>query len=101
MNAKLLFVVTAICLSAGTGLADNKVSLVEARKIALAKVPGTIVHEKLKHGKKDKKKPEHDHYNIKIRPRDHAKADLVKKVEVDAETGQVLEVKDAKAKSYD
>jgi uncharacterized membrane protein YkoI len=98
--AQLSFAVAAICLLAGTAWADPKVSLADARRIALAKVPGTIVHEKLKHAKKDKKKA-HDHYNIKIKPRDHAKADTVKKVEVDAETGQVLEVKDIKAKSSD
>ena len=100
MKAKLLFVVQAICLLAGPAVAANKVSLDEARKIALARVPGTIVHEKLKHAKKDKKKA-HDHYNIKIKPRDHAKGDQVKKLEIDAETGQILEVKDVKAKSHD
>jgi uncharacterized membrane protein YkoI len=73
------------------------VSMAEAKKVALARVPGTVVHEKLKH----KKKKGHDYYSIKIKPRDHAKAGYVKKVEVDKETGQILKIKDVKAKDYD
>ena len=88
-----------LLLCAAPALAKPRVPIAEARKIALARVPGTIVHEKLKHGKKKKK--EHDHYNIKIAPADHAKAGMVKKVEIDAETGAILQIKDAKAKSYD
>lgn len=74
-----------------------KISEVQAKKIALAKVPGTVVHDKLEHSKKKK----HDHWNIKITPKDHPKAGKVKKVEIDAETGAVLKVKDAKAKGDD
>ncbi|HWU89321.1 MAG TPA: PepSY domain-containing protein [Kofleriaceae bacterium] len=98
MNGKILTLIVALSVSAGTASAANKVSPADARKLALARVPGTVVHEKLKH---EKKKKGHDHYNIKIKPRDHAKADTLKKVEVDAETGQILEVKDVKSKSYD
>ena len=73
------------------------ISIVDARKIALARVPGTIVHEKTK-----KKKHGHVIYNIKIKPRDAAaKSDLVKKVEIDATTGQIVKIKDAKAKAND
>ena len=62
-----------------------------------AKGQGGELYKELKHGKKS----QHDHYNIKIKPRDNAKADQVKKVEVDAETGAILEIKDVKAKSSD
>jgi uncharacterized membrane protein YkoI len=84
---------------ATSAVAAPHVSIAEARKIALARVPGPIVHEKLKHEKKKKK--HHAHDNIKVHPRDAAKQDAVKKVEIDAETGAVLEVKDVKPKSYD
>jgi uncharacterized membrane protein YkoI len=77
----------------------TSVSQAQARKIALARVPGTVVHEKLKHEKKKKKG--HDHWNIKIAPRDHAKTGYVRKVEVDATTGEILKIKDVKAKSED
>ena len=76
-------------------VAAPHVSIADARKIALARVPGTIVHEKLKKAKKKG----HDHYNIKITPRDHK--DLVKKVEIDAETGAILEVSNVKPKHND
>jgi hypothetical protein len=56
------------------------------------------VHEKLKH---EKKKKQHDHWNVKIAPRDHARAGIVKKVEVDAETGEILKIKEVKAKAED
>ena len=75
------------------------VSQADARKIALARVPGTVVHEKLKHKKKG-----HDLYYIKIKPRDAAaKGDMIKKVEVDSESGQIVKIKDIadKAKSSD
>src|SRR5690242_13747996 len=98
MKHKSIATVLAICLVAGTAGAAPTVSIADARRIALARVPGTIVHEKLKHSEKQKK---HDHYNIKIRPRDHTKMDRVKRVQIDAETGQILEIKDVKAKSYD
>jgi uncharacterized membrane protein YkoI len=96
--ALLLFV----CL-ASPAFAAPHISIADARKIALARVPGTIVHEKLKKHKKKKKKKEeeHDHYNIKIAPATQSKKGMVKKVEIDADTGQVLEIKDVKAKSYD
>ncbi len=79
-----------------SAVADPKVTLVHARAIALARVPGTVVHEKLKHGKQA-----HDHYNIKIAPRDHAVKGQVRKVEVDAVTGQILKVEDVKVKAAD
>jgi uncharacterized membrane protein YkoI len=86
-----------LLLSLGSAAADTHISQAQARKIALARVPGTVVHEKLKHEKKKKK--QHDHWNIKIAPRDHAKNGYVRKVEVDADTGEILKVKDVKAKS--
>ncbi|HEY5946137.1 MAG TPA: PepSY domain-containing protein [Kofleriaceae bacterium] len=79
--------------------AAPELSMAEAKKVALARVPGTVVHEKLKHKKKNKKG--HDVYSIKIKPRDHAANGMVKKVEVDKETGLIVKVKDVKAKSYD
>jgi len=90
-----LLVPLAVTLAAGGASAAPKLSLADARKIALARVPGTVMHEKLEHSKKG-----HDHYNIKIKPRTPKDATMWKKVEVDADTGRVLEVKDAKPKSY-
>lgn len=82
---------------ASAGAATPRISQGQAAKLALTRVPGTVVHEKLKKGKKKKK--EHDHWNVKIAPRDHAKTGFVRKVEVDADTGEILQVKDVKAKS--
>ena len=90
-------VVAAILLVTLRADAAPSVSMAEAKKVALARVPGSVVHEKLKH----KKKKGHDYYSIKIKPRDHAKAGYVKKVEVDKETGQIIKIKDVKAKDYD
>jgi uncharacterized membrane protein YkoI len=71
-------------------LADRapKLSIDDARKIALAKVPGKVVHEKLK----TKKDPWT--YSFKIAPPDDATK--VKVVAVNADTGEVVGVKDAK-----
>jgi len=88
--------VLALSLSAAAYAGSTSISMAEAKKIALARVPGTVVHEKLKHKKKN-----HDIYSIKIKPRDHARAGYVKKVEVDVETGQIVKIKDVQAKSYD
>jgi uncharacterized membrane protein YkoI len=93
---KLRLALAALCVSATSAFAAPKVSQAEARKIALAKVPGTIVHEKLKH------KKDHDFYFIQIKPKNApAKSQMVKKVEIDADTGQVVKVKDIKAKAKD
>lgn len=74
--------------------ANPHVSQADARKLALARVPGTVLHEKLKHKAKG-----HDLYFFKIKPHDaSAPADLMKKVEVDAENGQIVKVKDVVAK---
>lgn len=98
MKMKLSAVV--LCLAsavAAPALAAPHVSLVDARKVALAKVPGTVVHEKTKHKKKG-----HDLYYFKIKPRDAAKhATTLKKIEIDSETGQVLKIKDVQAKAAD
>lgn len=99
MKSKAIGAVVALVLSASSAFAAPHVSMADARKIALARVPGTVIHEKLKKAKKKKKG--HDHYNIKIAPRDASKHDAIKKVEVDAETGAILEIKDVKSKSYD
>ena len=63
----------------------------QARKIALGRVPGTIVHEKLK--QKKKKPPV---YSIKILPRDGKPAGMLFKVEVDGLSGQILKAKPVK-----
>jgi uncharacterized membrane protein YkoI len=88
-------VVAAWCVSlSAIASAAPHISQSEARKVALARVPGTVVHEKLKH------KKGHDLYYFKIKPRDvAAKSDVLKKVEVDADSGQVVKIKDIKAKS--
>lgn len=85
-----------LCSMAG---ANPHVSQADARKLALARVPGTVMHEKLKHKNKG-----HDLYSFKIKPHDaSARADMAKKVEVDSENGQIVKIKDvvAKQKSAD
>jgi len=77
-----------LCVVAGTGFAAPRLSIAEARKLALARVPGKIVHEKLK-----KKKKGHDRYNFKIVPLTNAKLHFVEKVSIDGDTGKVLTVK--------
>ena len=77
--------------------AEPALSIVAARKLALARVPGTIVHEKLK--TKSDKPPT---WSIKIRPRGVVEAsEQLTKVEVDARTGAILKVKDVKARKLD
>lgn len=95
---KLVSILFTLCFLSAPVLAAPHVSMADARKIALARVPGTIVHEKLKHAKKKK---EHDHYNIKISPRDAKPAGVIKKVEIDAETGAILEITNVKPKQED
>ncbi|MFN0250413.1 MAG: PepSY domain-containing protein [Kofleriaceae bacterium] len=76
------------------------VSIVQARTIALARAPGTIVNEKLKKKKEKEKRPRT--WSIKIRPRDvAADSDRLVKVEIHAETGEVLKVKEVKARKAD
>ncbi len=73
------------------------VSIIAARKVALGRVPGTIVNEKLK-TKKDKPPT----WSIKIRPRGVPEtSDRLTKVEIDAETGAILKVKDVKARKQE
>ena len=99
--------VVLLCLGVDA-MAAPAVSADQAKKIALARIPGKVMHEKLKKAtkasKSDKKKnkasPAHDHYNIKINPT-AANKGMWKRIEVDAVTGAILEVKDVKAKSYD
>lgn len=95
-----------LTLGAASAWAAPPISADQAAKIALARVPGKVMHEKLKkadkHGKKtskNKMSPGHDHYNVKINPQQPAKGQW-KRVEVDAVTGAILEIKDVKAKSY-
>ena len=103
---RLATFVVLVCV--GTGTADAAVTADQAKKIALQRVPGKMMHEKLKKaekaGKKTAKKkaagPAHDHYNIKIAPSAPNKG-MWKRVEVDAVTGAIVEVKDVKAKTYD
>lgn len=92
-----LVIILGLVLCGSFASADThrpKVSIVEARKTALARVPGKVVHEKIKH-----KKEGHDLYYFKIHPRDQASNDTLKKVEVDTETGMIVKIKDVKAKS--
>lgn len=75
------------------------VSIIQARKIALARVPGAIVNEKLKKAKEKKNRP--PMWSIKIRPRGDAADSRLVKVEIHAETAEVLKVKDVKARKAD
>lgn len=76
------------------------VSIVQARKIALVRVPGTIVNEKLKKKKEKKHRP--PTWSIKIRPREvPANSDRLVKVEIHAETAEVLKVKEVKGRKPD
>ncbi len=73
------------------------VSIIAARKIVLARVPGTIVNEKLK--TKHNKPPT---WSIKVRPRGMPEtSDRLVKVEVDANLGTILKVKDVKARKQE
>ena len=97
----LLLVVAVPSLAAPShAVADSSkppVSIVAARKVALGRVPGTIVNEKLK--TKSDKPPT---WSIKIRPRGVPEtSDRLTKVEVDAQTGAVLKVKDVKARKQE
>jgi hypothetical protein len=85
----LIVLCVGLCVAPGAALAKTKprISIAEARSIALARVPGKIVHEKLKTKKKK------SHYNIKITPLQNAKLHYVEKVQIDGETGKILEVK--------
>ncbi len=87
----LIGIVVSLCLAGSVALAG--VTQADAKKIALAKVPGTVVHES------SKKKDGHTFFHFKIKPKG-AKGDAVKKVEVD-EAGKIVKVKDAKAKDKD
>lgn len=69
-----------------------KLTIDEARKVALAKVPGTIDHEKLKITKKEAV------YSFKIVATGETNPDALTKVEVDGTTGAVLKVKAVKRK---
>ncbi len=72
------------------------ISIVAARKLALARVPGTIINEKLKSKTKQTKVAV---WSIKIRPRSAAAgSDQLTKVEVDATTGAIVKVKASKAR---
>jgi uncharacterized membrane protein YkoI len=76
-----------------TAAPHPRLSVDEAKKIALAKVPGTVVHDKLK------EKKNHALYYIKIRPKDAAKSSTtLKKVEVDGDSGAIVKIKDVKGK---
>lgn len=101
MRLSLLFWIvlglTAPSLAAHADPAKPHVSIIQARKVALARVPGTIVNEKLK-----TKKGKAPIWSIKIRPRG-LPADTVHltKVEISADTAAILKVKDVKARAPD
>jgi len=82
-------IVLAVIL-ASTSIAAANVTIADARKIALAKVPGSIVHET--------QSKKHHVFKFKIKPK-AGKGDQLERVEVDEATGKVVKVKDAKAKS--
>ena len=74
----MLVLVLVLVLGVGrANAAPPAVSADQAKKIALARVPGTVMHEKLKKGenkgKQDKKVVAHDHYYVKIAPKDSPK----------------------------
>ena len=88
MGSRFIASVLMLCLASSAVLAKPRLSIADARKIALARVPGKIVHEKLK-----KKKKEADQYMIKIVPRTGAKPHVVEKVTIDGDTGKILKIK--------
>lgn len=96
MRLRVATLFASVCLlGTSIAVAAPHVSQADAKKIALARVPGTVVHEKLKHKKKG-----HDLYYFKIKPRDAAAgSSTLKKVEVDSESGQVVKIKDIANKS--
>ena len=106
MLNKLLLSLTLVVAAASIAgaprdaVADSErppVSIFQARKISLARVPGTIVNEKLK---TKKKKP--PIWSIKIRPRGLAEdSNHLFKIEVDATTGTIVKVKEVKARKHD
>ena len=107
MNLKTTWIAATLLLGSVPAFARPTVSEDQAKQIALGRIPGKVMHEKLKKaekaGKNDSKKKAalaHDHYNIKILPT-AANKGLWKRVEVDATTGAILDVKNVKPKSYD
>ncbi|HEY4177133.1 MAG TPA: PepSY domain-containing protein [Kofleriaceae bacterium] len=92
---RVLIVAFALVGLAVPAWASPRVSLAEARQVALARVPGKVVHEKLK-----KKKKGHDHYNFKIAPTQNAKPHKLEKVSVDADTGAILSIKQVADKKH-
>lgn len=65
----------------------HKLTLEAARKVALAKVPGTVKHEELE------KEKGRWIYSFEIRPK-AGKAGSIKEVNVDADSGAVVSVED-------
>ena len=86
----LVFGLSTPALAEGPKIAPA-LSQAQARKIALARVPGTVVHEKLK--QKKKKPPV---YSFKIRPRDGKPPGMLIKVEIDGSSGALLKTKAVK-----
>ena len=77
----------------GEGDVSPTISMEDARKIALAKVPGTIDHEKLKTSKKKAT------YSFKIAATGATSPDTLTKVEVDGQTGKITKVKEVKRRA--
>ena len=88
MRWSVAAIVLVTWFAGATAFATPRLSIAEARKVALARVPGKIVHEKLKTKQKG-----HDTYNFKIVPLTNPKLHFVEKVTVDGDTGKVLKVK--------
>lgn len=65
----------------------HKLTMEAARKVALAKVPGTVKHEELE------KEKGRWIYSFEIRPKG-GKAGSIKEVNVDADSGSVVSVED-------
>jgi uncharacterized membrane protein YkoI len=92
-STHLLAIAIAFAVAVPAHADAPTVSIIQARKLALARVPGTIVNEKLK------TKKHGSIWSIKIQPRGtpESSGHLVK-VEVDATNAAILKVKDVKAR---
>ncbi len=86
-------VVVVSSLGAPSAFANPRLSIVEARKVALARVPGKIADEKLK------KKKGHEIYSFKIVPQKNAKPHFLEKVSIDGDTGKILKIKEVTDKT--
>ncbi len=73
-----------IALAASAKLPTSKIAMDKARQIALAKVPGTVVHDELE------KEKGRWIYSIEVRPTGET-GKRIKEVNIDASTGEIVE----------